>query len=699
MVPKRRLLCILLALALLLPLVPPARAGETTAPTQAETTAPTEDAVTTPAETEEAEETAETTLAAEATGATAETTAKLPTEAASTEPAPPLPEQGIVMFVCTQDITVTVYTDPQDPESVLMPTPEYPLLYLLYPGTYFYQAEAEGFLPAENQVFEVPETGVPLILRPELKPIAEDPDYFTVTYHPCGGTCSAVKARVAPGCSIGELPMPVREGWRFTGWYLGAESGDPVSKDFAITSDLTIYAHWTKSKDAGTHITFDPNGGELPQAICFAPVDSFNSSPLREGLSVFEWGNAVIDGGGATHQAAVSAEGKVTKLGSGLTVPEGGMVLSAAETALPTDSTAFIDSMEEGYWIGLDRQARTVSIYGTQDGLLAEHTYIAPGVPCGNLPVPTRDGKQFAGWYTHPQGGTQVSEGTILFDSVPDTLYAHWADRCSHSYSIEASRATSTQPAAVRYTCKKCKETFLVHFGSQWSQWSEKKPHGIDEALLETRTEYRCRLRQTTVSERSSLPGWSKSGTSSGWTDYTDWSDWSLTPAQWTCYTYISTTPLYRYYCYTCSKCDARTPQPGTCECSNAVFTWQELWSPIPYSESSAIPAENAPSRLAVSGLSDGQAWYFAAGNLEDTVLGTPEAGGDSPVIRLGFRTRTRTRTNLYDFSRWGDWGDWSVTPVEPSETVDVQTRTLYRSYIGELNPYAEDCRSCDAKK
>ncbi|MBQ9009056.1 MAG: InlB B-repeat-containing protein [Clostridia bacterium] len=45
----------------------------------------------------------------------------------------------------------------------------------------------------------------------------------------------------------------------------------------------------------------------------------------------------------------------------------------------------------------------------------------------GSLPVPTRDGYEFAGWYTAPEGGRQVYWGTVF--TANTTLYPRWIQK------------------------------------------------------------------------------------------------------------------------------------------------------------------------------------------------------------------------------------------------------------------------------
>ncbi len=46
--------------------------------------------------------------------------------------------------------------------------------------------------------------------------------------------------------------------------------------------------------------------------------------------------------------------------------------------------------------------------------------------PYGSLPVPTRIGYTFTGWYTEKLDGTQITESTKITDPSAYTLYAHW---------------------------------------------------------------------------------------------------------------------------------------------------------------------------------------------------------------------------------------------------------------------------------
>ena len=50
---------------------------------------------------------------------------------------------------------------------------------------------------------------------------------------------------------------------------------------------------------------------------------------------------------------------------------------------------------------------------------------VSTGGAIGELPVPTRNGYAFLGWYTATLGGVQVTAETVIEKDM--TLYAHWA--------------------------------------------------------------------------------------------------------------------------------------------------------------------------------------------------------------------------------------------------------------------------------
>ncbi|MBQ3215936.1 MAG: InlB B-repeat-containing protein, partial [Oscillospiraceae bacterium] len=69
--------------------------------------------------------------------------------------------------------------------------------------------------------------------------------YQTITFDGNGGFCSIASKTVWSGGIIGELPVPIRNGYNFTGWYLNqAGTGNAVASTMVVNSDHTLYAQW-----------------------------------------------------------------------------------------------------------------------------------------------------------------------------------------------------------------------------------------------------------------------------------------------------------------------------------------------------------------------------------------------------------------------------------------------------------------------
>ena len=69
------------------------------------------------------------------------------------------------------------------------------------------------------------------------------------------------------------------------------------------------------------------------------------------------------------------------------------------------------------------------------------------GASFGNLPIPTRSGYTFEGWYTNSVGGTKIKASDIVNNTTEFTLYAHWkANAYTVSYNANGgSNAPASQ--------------------------------------------------------------------------------------------------------------------------------------------------------------------------------------------------------------------------------------------------------------
>ena len=69
---------------------------------------------------------------------------------------------------------------------------------------------------------------------------------YKVTFDPTGGTVTPTYKNLTTGESVGTLPTPTRNLYAFNGWFTEAEGGEQITTSYVPTSNVTVYAQWTK---------------------------------------------------------------------------------------------------------------------------------------------------------------------------------------------------------------------------------------------------------------------------------------------------------------------------------------------------------------------------------------------------------------------------------------------------------------------
>ena len=79
--------------------------------------------------------------------------------------------------------------------------------------------------------------------------------------------------------------------------------------------------------------------------------------------------------------------------------------------------------------------------FDAQGGIVSPSvTTVANGYAIGDLPVPSKDGYEFDGWWTSNNGGTLVAEDTTITGDM--TFYAHWTP-CMYRVRLDSQGATT----------------------------------------------------------------------------------------------------------------------------------------------------------------------------------------------------------------------------------------------------------------
>lgn len=205
---------------------------------------------------------------------------------------------------------------------------------------------------------------------------------FTITLDANGGTVDPDTVAVAQGTAVSTLPVPVREGYTFVGWF-DAEGNEYTAETiFEAAADITLTAKWT----ANTYtLTLDADGG-------IVEPDTLN---VTFGTAIGKLPVAIKDG--YTFAGWYSADGKQV----------------TAETVYETAA----DSTVTAKWVPL---AYTVTL---DDGCGNTTTItVNYGEKIGTLPTPKRDGYTFGGWFDAK--GNAVTADTVVTGSL--ALSAKW---------------------------------------------------------------------------------------------------------------------------------------------------------------------------------------------------------------------------------------------------------------------------------
>lgn len=234
----------------------------------------------------------------------------------------------------------------------------------------------------------------------------------TVRFDANGGTCPVASKAVVYGKPYGDLPLPVRPGYTFNGWWYGNIVKDSSSIVEGY-DDHTLVAGWIPDT---YKITLDPNGGtcdvKTVEVMTDKPYNNVlaDTGAVRTGYTFAGWWTEATGGTEVYDPAGKWCSGSYWR--NGVWTYTGNITLYAHWTV-------------NQYTITLDGQGATVLPQGT-----VKVVYNQKGA---DVKIPTRPGYIFEGYYSEPRGG-----GDCYFDStgkgvrewrLPEdgTVYADWS--------------------------------------------------------------------------------------------------------------------------------------------------------------------------------------------------------------------------------------------------------------------------------
>ena len=215
-------------------------------------------------------------------------------------------------------------------------------------------------------------------------------DNYTVIFNPVGGEVDEDYKHIHMGIEYGTLPTPEKKGHIFLGWFT-SDARQIVSTDiFTEASSIALYAHWKVSE----HIVhLKGNGANLPATsirVAYGGTYEELPTPTMEHYTFDGWYTHPITG---------------TKI---------------------TQTTEVKTNVEEvlyAHWTGNPQNVYFNANGGNTTTEIKEVYY---GRNYGSMPIPSRTGYTFDGWYTSLGGGEKITSDHTARITAPLTLYAHW---------------------------------------------------------------------------------------------------------------------------------------------------------------------------------------------------------------------------------------------------------------------------------
>lgn len=237
-------------------------------------------------------------------------------------------------------------------------------------------------------------------------------DPFTVTFDPNGGETPAPSAKsVYYGEPYGTLAKVERPGYEFLGWFTGFEDGERVTETsiYDLKRDSRLYAHWSEMSYSVSVVS---TNAIVTVASSAAYQDVLQIECVSTGKTGYDYAfRGLTIRSSASEGARELADFKSDR---GLTFQ---MSRDARRFYSGIVITAGYDETPKTFTVSFD--ANRGSVAETSRRVTYDSTY-------GALPVPTRDGYVFAGWWTEKVDGKEV-KGDDTVDILSNiTLYARW---------------------------------------------------------------------------------------------------------------------------------------------------------------------------------------------------------------------------------------------------------------------------------
>ena len=324
----------------------------------------------------------------------------------------------------------------------------------------------------------------------------------------------------------------------------------------------------------------------------------------------------------------------------------------------------------------------TKSATCTEDGVETRTCPKCNGVETRSIP---KSGHTYGDWTVVQEASCTAQGSKTRTCSTCGNVDTAVIEMAAHKYVSETIPATCSTPGGTKYTCSVCGKTYTETATVGWSDWSETKPAGVEDSLIESKTQYRSSKHETKTSYNTSESGWMRKS-----------SDWEK--ANSGSVTYVKSWPggfhtgnaLYGTY--------NKTPVSASETATAKTVVNSEAVSGYIYWHWCRGSYTAGPINRRVSDVCEGEFQTFHAFFSTSNASSTDKKdanGGDCKYYPndgcckdtywyFQIPVYTQNYTNykkLFTYERWTDWSDWGDKEISASDTRKVETRTVYRYY------------------
>ncbi|WP_336633973.1 InlB B-repeat-containing protein [Lysinibacillus fusiformis] len=244
---------------------------------------------------------------------------------------------------------------------------------------------------------------------------------YEVTFNSNGGSMIASQF-VPPNAKATAPPVPIKLGYTFDGWY--KDNAFAVPWDFTtdvVIEAITLNAKWTINP--AYTVTYDKNGatgGTVPQDNnSYEENDSVtvqdNSGKLVRTNYMFKGWNTQADGKGTSYAEKATFQMRKTDV-----------TLYAEWTVNPPTTGGDSNSRPVSGDNDFSPPTKVKITLHTNGGTVIAPINIRYNTQVNDLPVPTRDGYRFDGWYQDEALTKRWADEILVRENI--SLYAKWIE-------------------------------------------------------------------------------------------------------------------------------------------------------------------------------------------------------------------------------------------------------------------------------